>query len=88
MFALFCKRSEIVYFDSVGVEYVPEEIEKIIKVNIFRVQANNLIMFGYVCIEFIDFMLASKKLNDFTSSFSSYDFEKSDRIIMSYFKDE
>ena len=45
-------------------------------------------MFGYVCIEFIDFMLASKKLNDFTSSFSSYDFEKSDRIIMSYFKDE
>ena len=93
MFALFCKRSEIVYFDSVGVEYVPEEIKqfighKIIKVNIFRVQANNSIMCGYVCIEFIDFMLACKKLTDFTSLFSSYDFEKSDRIILSYFKDE
>ena len=24
--ALFCKRSEIVYFDSFGVEHVPEEI--------------------------------------------------------------
>ena len=24
--ALFCNRSEIVYFDSFGVEYVPEEI--------------------------------------------------------------
>ena len=93
MFVLFCKRSEIVCFDSVGVEYVPEEIKKfighkIIKVNIFRVQANNSIICGYVCIEFIDFMLACKKLTDFTSLFSFYDFEKWDRIILSSFKDE
>ena len=38
--ALFCKRSEIVYFDSFGVERVPEEIKKFmanknIKANIF-----------------------------------------------------
>ena len=26
--ALFCKRSEIVYFDSLGVEHVPEEIKE------------------------------------------------------------
>ena len=26
--ALFCSRSEIVYFDSFGVEHVPEEIKK------------------------------------------------------------
>ena len=44
--ALFCKKSEIVYFDSFGVEHVPEEIKefvqnKNIKANIFRVQANN-----------------------------------------------
>ena len=44
--ALFCNRSEIVYFDSFGVEHVPEEIKefvwnKNIKANIFRVQANN-----------------------------------------------
>ena len=37
---LFCNRSEIVYFDSFGVEHVPEEIKefvenKNIKANIF-----------------------------------------------------
>ena len=43
---LFCNWNEIVYFDSFGVEHVPEEIKefvgnKNIKANIFRVQANN-----------------------------------------------
>ena len=91
--ALFCKRSEIVYFDSFGVEHVPEEIKefvgnKNIIANIFRVQANNSVMCGYFCIGFIDFMLAGKKLTDFTSLFSPYDFKKNDNIILSYFKDE
>ena len=27
--ALFCRKSEIVYFDSFSVEYVPEEIKRI-----------------------------------------------------------
>ena len=79
--ALFCNRSEIVYFDSLGVEHVPEEIKEFIgnnniKANIFRVQANNSIMYGYVCFGFIDFMLAGIKLTDFTSLFSAYDLEK------------
>ena len=72
--ALFCNRNEIVYFDSFGVEHVPEEIKefignKNIKTNIFRVQENNSIMCGYFCIGFTDFMLAGKKLTDFTSFF-------------------
>ena len=38
--ALFCNRTEIVYFDSFGVEHIPEEIKKFIgnkniKANIF-----------------------------------------------------
>ena len=33
-------------------------------------------MCEYFCIGFIDFMLAGKKLSDFTSMFSPYDFEK------------
>ena len=91
--ALFCRRSEIVYFDSFGVEHVPEEIKefignKNIKANIFRVQANDSVMCGYFCIGFIDFMLAGKKLTDFMSMFSPYDFKKNDNIILSYFKDE
>ena len=55
--ALLCK-SEIVYFDSFGVEHVPEEIKKFVGnkniiANIFRVQANNSIMRGHFCIGFI-----------------------------------
>ena len=49
--ALFCNRSEIVYFDNFGVEHVPEEIKKFVKnksiiTNIFRVQGNNSVMSG------------------------------------------
>ena len=44
-------------------------------------------MCGYFCIGCIDFMLADKKLNDFTNLFSPYDFDKNDSIIFSYFKD-
>ena len=91
--ALFCKRNQIVYFDSFGVEHVPEELKKFIGnnniiANIFQVQANNSVMCGYFCIGFIDFMLSDKKLTDFTSMFSPYNFEKNDSLILSYFKDE
>ena len=62
-------------------EHIPEEIKefignKNIKINIFRIQSNNSMMYGYFSIEFIDFMLENKKLNDFTVLVSSYDFEK------------
>ena len=95
--ALFCKKNEIVYFDSFGVEYIPEEIKKFIKkfpgnknikTNIFRVQEDNSIMCGYFCIGFIDFMLAGKKLTDYTNLFSPHDLKKNDNIILSYFKNE
>ena len=81
--ALFCNKSEIVYFHSFGVEHIPEEIKefignKILIANNFRAQANNSIMFGYFSIGFIDFMLAGKKLTDFISLFSPYDFKKND----------
>ena len=91
--ASFCNRSKIVYFDRFRVEHVPEEIKecignKNIKANIFRVQANNSVMCGYFCFGFIDFMLASKKLTDFTSLFSPHDLDKNSNIILSYFKHE
>ena len=69
--ALFCNRNENAYFDSFGVKHVPEEIIKFvgnrnIKANIFQVQANNSVMCGYFCIGSIDFILAGKKLTDYT----------------------
>ena len=45
-------------------------------------------MCGYFCVEFIDFMLASKKLADYANLFSPYDFKKNDSIILYYFKNE
>ena len=33
-------------------------------------------------------MLAGKKMTDFTNLFSPYDFEKNDRTILSYFRDD
>ena len=87
------KKIEIVYFVSLVVEHVPEEIKEFIgnkknNANIFQVQSDNSIMCGYFCIGFIDFMLPGKTLVDFTSLFSPYDFENNDNIILNYFKDE
>ena len=91
--ALFCKKNEIVSFDSFGVEHVPEEIKefignKSIKANIFQIQASNSVMCGYFCIGFIDFILEGKKLTEFTNLFLPNNFKKNDDIILSYFKDE
>ena len=88
----FAKKKEIVYFDSFGVEHIPEEIKKFIgnkntKANIFHVQANNSVMCGCFCTGSIDFMLGGKTLTDYNSLFSPHDFNKNDQIILPYFKD-
>ena len=86
--ALFCDRNEIVYFNSFGVEHIKEFIgNKNVISNICRVQAIQ----WYVGIFALDSLILCsqvKKLTDFTDTFSPYDFEKNDRIILSYFKDE
>ena len=91
--SLFCNRNEIFYFESFGVEHVPEEMKEFIGnkniiASIFLLEANDSVMCGYFCIGFIDFMLAGKKLTDYTSLFSHYNFKKNNDIILSYFKDE
>ena len=80
------KSSEVMYFDSFGVEYIPKEImqflrNKNIKTNIFRIQDNNSIMCGYFCILFIEHMLNNKTLPGFTNLFGPWDFKKNDEII-------
>ena len=59
---------------SIGVEHILKEIKAFIKnkniiTNIFRIQVYDSIMCGYFCIGFIDFMLAGKKLTDYTNLF-------------------
>ena len=89
------------YFDSFGVEHIPKEINKFIsndstksssleriKSNVFKIQAYDSIMCGYFCIEFINYMLKSKTLLDYTNLFYPNGFKKSDRIIKRIFKNE
>ena len=77
---------------SFGVEHIPNEINRFIrkeiKSNIFRIQAYDSIMRGYFCIEFINYMLKSKTLLDYTNLFSPNDFKKNDQIIKRIFKNE
>ena len=71
----------ITYFNSFGVEHVPKEIKKFIInkniiTNIFRIQVNDLMMCGYFCIEFIDFMLKGESLLDYTNLFFPNKYQK------------
>ena len=89
--ALWVHNKNVTYFDSFGVEHIPKKIKAFIqnnksKTNIFRIQAYDSIMCGYFCIGFIDFMLAGKKLADYTNLFFPYDFIKNDNIILNCFK--
>ena len=85
--ALYSNDNNVTYFNSFGVEHVPKEIKEFIGskniiANIYRIQANDLIMWEYFCIGFIDFMLKVKILLDNTNLFSPNDYEKNDKIIL------
>ena len=78
---MYVKNNDITYFESLGGEHIPKEIIKLIGsknviANIFRIQAYDSIMCGNFCIGFIDFMLAGKRLIDYTNLFSPYDLKK------------
>ena len=73
--------NDATYFDSFGVEHIPREIKKFIGnkniiANIFRIRAYDSIICGYFCIGFIKFMLAGKKLTDYTNLFAPHDLKK------------
>ena len=76
---MYVNDDNVTYFDRV--ERVPQEIKKfmgnkIIITNICRVQAYDLIICGYFCMEFIDFMLKGKSLLQYKNLFSPNDNEK------------
>ena len=89
--SLFVKANEVIYFNIFGVEHIPKEINefigiKKIKASIFRIQAYDSIMCRYFCIEFINYMLKSKTLLDYSNLFSPNEFEKNDQVIKRIFK--
>ena len=88
--AWWLDNNDVTYFDSFGVEHTPKEIKTFInnkntKTNIFRIKAYDSIICGYICIGFIDFMLAGKTLTEHTNLFSLNNFKKNDDIILNHF---
>ena len=66
---------DAIYSDSFGAEHIPKKIKNLkgiknVTTNIYRIQAYNSIMCGYLCIGFIDFMLKGKSLLYYTNLFS------------------
>ena len=67
--------NNIIYFDSFGVEHIPEELKKFIGnkniiTNIYRIQPYDSIMCRYFCFRIIDFMLQGESSLDYENLFS------------------
>ena len=72
---MYVQNNNVTYFNSFGVEHIPEEIKTFIgneniKTKVFRIQAYDSITRGYFCIRLFDFMPVKKTLTDFTNLFS------------------
>ena len=83
--------SNAIYFNSFGVGHIPKEVRKFIGnkniiTNIYRIQAYDSIMCQYFCTRFIDFMLKSKSLLEYTSLFVPNEYKKNDKIILKHFQ--
>ena len=79
--SLVIDRYTAAYFDSFGIEYIPQGVlnkinDKFITHNIFRIQDNESIMCEFYCITFIEYMLARKTLLYYTNLFSPNDHKK------------
>ena len=89
--AVYVNAENVTYFDSFGVERILKEIRKFIwkrnvKTNIYRIQTSNSIMCGYFCIEFIDFMLKGITLLEYTNLFSTNEYKKHEKIMLTHFQ--
>ena len=90
---LFIDKNPTIYFDSFGIDYIPQEVlskikDKSITHNILRIQDNNFIMCAFYCITFLEYILVWKTLLDYTNLFLPNDNKKNDKIIYKYFKEK
>ena len=93
---MYALNNKVTSFDSFGVEKIPKETIKLIDnknikgsritTNIFRIQAYDSVMCGYLCIGFINFILKGKSLTDYTNPFLPDVFNKNHDIILNFFE--
>ena len=55
--------------------------DKSIAHNIFSIQDDYSLMYGFYCITFIEYMLSGKTLLDYTNLFYPNDYKKNDKTI-------
>ena len=63
--SLFVDRNTVLYFDSFGIEYIPQDVlgkikDKSVTHNIFRTQDDDCIMCGFYRIAFKEYMIGDK----------------------------
>ena len=78
--SLFVNRNTAVYFDSFGIEHIPQEV-------LSKIRGKSIMCLFY-CIAFLEYMIAGKKLLNNTNLFSPNNYEKNGKIIYKYFKDK
>ena len=91
--SFFINTNTPLYFDSFGIDYIPQEVlskikDKSITHNVFRIRDNESIMCGFYCIAFINYMLSRNLVFDYTNLFYPNDPKKNDKIIYKYFRDK
>ena len=90
--ALHINGDNLTYFDSFGAEHNPWEIKKyisnkIIETIFHRILENDSLMCRYFFSGFIDFLLKSKSLLDYTNFVFPSEYEINDKIIPKYFQE-
>ena len=83
---IFIDRDIATYFDSLGIEYIPQEVlnnikGKSITHNIFRKRSDDSIKCGFYFIAFMECMIAGKTLLEYTNLFSPNSYQKNNKII-------
>ena len=92
MVSLFINTNTAAYFDSFGIEYIPQDglnkiKDKSISHNIFRIQSVGPMMCRFYYIAFIQYMISGKTMVNYTILFSPNDHRDNNNIINKYFKD-
>ena len=90
---MFIDRNTAAYFDSFGIEYVPQELlnkikDKSVIHKMFRIKDIESLVCEFCFIAFKEYMLSGKSLLDYTNLFFLNDYKKNDKIINKYFQDK
>ena len=91
MVSLFIDANTAVYFDSLGIEYIPQKViskikDKSITHNVFRIQYYSSIICRFYCITFTEYTAAGKTLLDYTELLCPNYYKKNGNIIYWYIK--